>query len=68
MRTFTLDTGIPIVLLMILVAPIYIAPLFDTFTPLIEKQPDLVPELEKVLARGGKYAQSWLTQMEGNAL
>ena len=48
---------IPIVLLMILIAPIYIAPLFDTFTPLVEKQPDLVPELEKVLARGGVHIE-----------
>ena len=44
---------LPILLLLILIAPIYIAPLFDTFTPLVEKQPDLVPELERVLARGG---------------
>ncbi|MEZ5283232.1 MAG: M48 family metallopeptidase [Vicinamibacterales bacterium] len=44
---------IPIVLLLILIAPIYIAPLFDTFTSLEEKQPQLVVELEKVLQRGG---------------
>lgn len=44
---------IPIVLLLILIGPIYISPLFDTFSPLQEKQPALVPELEKVLARGG---------------
>lgn len=44
---------IPITLLLILIGPIYIAPLFDTFTPLETKQPQLVPELEKVLARGG---------------
>lgn len=44
---------VPIVLLLLLVTPLYIAPLFDTFTPLESKQPQLVPELEKVLARGG---------------
>jgi Zn-dependent protease with chaperone function len=44
---------LPILRCDLLIAPIYIAPLFDTFTPLVEKQPDLVPELEKVLARGG---------------
>lgn len=44
---------IPIVLLLVLIAPIYIAPLFDTFTSLEEKQPQLVVELEKVLQRGG---------------
>lgn len=44
---------LPILLLLLLVGPIYIAPLFDTFTPLETKQPALVPELEKVMARGG---------------
>lgn len=44
---------IPVVLLLVLIAPIYIAPLFDTFAPLQEKQPQLVVALEKVLARGG---------------
>jgi STE24 endopeptidase len=44
---------LPLVLVLMLVGPIYIAPLFETFTPLAEKQPALVPELEKVLARGG---------------
>ncbi|MGE0816159.1 MAG: M48 family metallopeptidase [Vicinamibacterales bacterium] len=44
---------IPLILLLILIGPIYIAPLFNTFSPLEEKQPQLVPELEKVMARGG---------------
>lgn len=44
---------VPIVLLTVLLTPTYIAPLFDTFSPLEAKQPALVPELEKVLARGG---------------
>jgi len=44
---------LPLVLLLMLVGPIYIAPLFDTFTPLESSQPALVPELEKVMARGG---------------
>jgi STE24 endopeptidase len=45
--------SIPVVLLLIFIGPIFIAPLFNTFTPLEERQPALVPELEKVMARGG---------------
>ncbi len=45
--------AIPVVLLLVFVGPVLIAPLFDTFTPLEAKQPALVPELEKVIARGG---------------
>jgi Zn-dependent protease with chaperone function len=44
---------IPVVLLLLLIGPIVIAPLFNTFAPLEAKQPALVPELEKVIARGG---------------
>ena len=45
--------SIPVVLLLIFIGPIFIAPLFNTFAPLQERQPALVPELEKVMARGG---------------
>ncbi len=45
--------SIPLVLLLIFIGPIFIAPLFNTFAPLQERQPALVPELEKVMARGG---------------
>jgi STE24 endopeptidase len=45
--------SIPVVLLLLLIGPILIAPLFNTFSPLEAKQPALVPELEKVIARGG---------------
>ena len=41
------------VLLLIFIGPIFIAPLFNTFAPLEERQPALIPELEKVMARGG---------------
>ncbi len=44
---------LPILLLLILIGPVFIAPLFNTFTPLEASQPALVPELEKVMARGG---------------
>lgn len=44
---------IPVILVLVLVTPIYIAPMFDTFTPLEQRQPQLVPALERVLARGG---------------
>ena len=46
-------TSIPVVLLLVFIGPIVIAPLFNTFTPLEARQPALVPELEKVMARGG---------------
>ena len=45
--------SIPVVLLLVFIGPIFIAPLFNTFAPLEERQPALVPELEKVMARGG---------------
>lgn len=44
---------LPILLFFILIGPIFIAPLFNTFSPLETAQPALVPELEKVMARGG---------------
>lgn len=44
--------SIPVVLLLIFIGPIFIAPLFNTFAPLEQRQPALVPELEKVMARG----------------
>ncbi len=44
---------IPVILLLMLIQPIFIAPLFNTFEPLEEKQPQLIPELEKVMHRGG---------------
>jgi Zn-dependent protease with chaperone function len=46
-------SSIPVVLLLIFIGPIFIAPLFNTFTPLESRQPALIPELEKVMARGG---------------
>jgi Zn-dependent protease with chaperone function len=45
--------SIPVVLLLVFIGPIFIAPLFNTFAPLEERQPALIPELEKVMARGG---------------
>lgn len=45
--------AIPVVLFLVFVGPVVIAPMFDTFAPLEARQPALVPELEKVLARGG---------------
>ncbi len=45
--------SIPVVLLLVLIQPVFIAPLFNTFTPLENRQPQLLPELEKVMRRGG---------------
>jgi STE24 endopeptidase len=44
---------IPVVLLLVLIQPVFIAPLFNHFEPLETKQPQLLPELEKVMHRGG---------------
>ncbi len=45
--------SIPVVVLLVFIGPIFIAPLFNTFHPLEARQPALVPELERVMARGG---------------
>lgn len=45
--------SIPILLLFALARPIVIDPLFNKFESLEAKQPALVPELEKVMHRGG---------------
>ena len=44
---------IPVLLLLIFIQPVFIDPLFDRFDPLASKQPQLLPELEKVMHRGG---------------
>ena len=60
--------SIPIVLLIVFIGPIYIAPLFDTFAPLEQRQPALVPELEKVMSRGGlSLERSRMYEMEASA-
>jgi len=46
-------TSIPIILLLVFIQPMFIAPLFNTFDSLEATQPQLVPELEKVMHRGG---------------
>ena len=45
--------ALPVILLMTLIKPIFIDPMFNTFEPLEIKQPQLIPELEKVMHRGG---------------
>ena len=45
--------SIPIILLLILIQPVFIAPLFNKFDPLEAKQPALVTQLERVMHRGG---------------
>lgn len=45
--------SIPVVLLFALAQPLVIDPLFNTFESLETKRPQLVPELEKVMQRGG---------------
>jgi Zn-dependent protease with chaperone function len=43
----------PIVVFLMFIAPVVIAPLFFKFEPLAARQPALVAEIEKVVARGG---------------
>jgi Zn-dependent protease with chaperone function len=44
---------LPFLVLIIFLTPLVIDPMFNTFTPLEEKQPALVGEIQKVVARGG---------------
>jgi len=60
-------TSIPVVLLLVFIGPIFIAPLFNTFAPLAARQPALVPELEKVMARGGlSIARARMFEMQAS--
>ena len=45
--------SIPVILLLVLIQPVFIAPLFNTFDSLEAKQPQLVTQLERVMHRGG---------------
>ena len=45
--------SIPVVLLLVFIQPIFFDPLFETFEPLAVKQPQLLPQLERVMHRGG---------------
>jgi STE24 endopeptidase len=45
--------SIPFLLLFVLIKPVFIDPLFNKFDSLESKQPQLIPELEKVMHRGG---------------
>ncbi len=45
--------AVPIVIFLMFVTPVLIEPLFFTFEPLAQKQPALVSEIGKVVARGG---------------
>lgn len=45
--------SVPFIILLLWLAPVVIAPLFNKFEPLEKNQPALVAEIEKVVARGG---------------
>ena len=45
--------SIPFLVVFMLIRPVFIDPLFNKFEPLETKQPQLIPELEKVMHRGG---------------
>ncbi len=44
---------VPVLLLIVLIQPMYIDPLFNKFQPLESKQPQLIGPLEEVMQRGG---------------
>jgi Zn-dependent protease with chaperone function len=45
--------SIPLVLLLVFIQPMFIDPLFNKYDSLEQKQPQLLPEIEKVMHRGG---------------
>lgn len=45
--------SLPLTVFMIVIEPIFIAPLFNKFESLSDKQPALVAQIEKVVVRGG---------------
>jgi Zn-dependent protease with chaperone function len=45
--------SLPLIVLLIFVKPVVIDPMFNHFEPLEAKQPQLVPEIQKVVTRGG---------------
>ncbi len=60
--------SIPVVLLVVLIQPIFIAPLFNKFEPLQSTQPQLVVALEKVMHRGGiSIDRSRMFEMQASA-
>jgi len=46
---------LPFVVLLVFVAPVILDPIFNTFVPLANTQPQLVSAIEKVTQRGGLY-------------
>lgn len=46
---------LPFVVLLVFVAPVILDPMFNTFVPLANTQPQLVSAIEKVTQRGGLY-------------
>lgn len=44
---------IPVLMLLVFIQPVFVDPLFNHFDPLEAKQPRLLPEIEKVMQRGG---------------
>jgi STE24 endopeptidase len=44
---------LPIIILVVFVSPVVIEPMFDKFTPLEQKNPELVDQIERVVKRGG---------------
>jgi STE24 endopeptidase len=45
--------SVPVIVLLIFIEPVFIDPMFNHFEPLEAKQPRLLPEIEKVMQRGG---------------
>ena len=45
---------LPIIILVVFISPVIIEPMFDKFSPLEQKNPELVAMIEKVVKRGGQ--------------
>lgn len=60
--------SLPIIVLLVFVAPVLIDPLFYEFEPLAQPQPELVAQLEKVVERGGlQIPRERMFQMKASA-
>ena len=44
---------LPIIILVVFISPVMIEPMFDRFSPLEQKNPELVTQIERVVKRGG---------------
>jgi STE24 endopeptidase len=57
----------PVVVFLVFLAPVVLDPIFNTFAPLEQKQPQLIEPLQRVVARGGlEIPRSRMFEMEAS--